>query len=120
MLIVLVGLGLILALAVPALAGGAIKGTAADPIAPQLGDIDYLFNGPGYHFWFTATADLGPYDAGDSYHNVYKYSLKDPTDWCGPVDIPDRPPYNAGGTVGQTAYYKIWNVTDGVWVCGND
>ena len=62
----------------------------------------------------------GPYDAGDSYHNIYKYKLKNTSDWCGPVLVADRLPYNAGGTAGQMAYYKIWNVTDGVWVCGND
>jgi hypothetical protein len=50
-----------------------VKVTAAGPSYPQLGEIDYLFNNAKYHFWFTATADLGRYDAGHTYHNVCKY-----------------------------------------------
>lgn len=97
---------------------GTVQGSAEDPDNPGLGVIDYLFNNSGYHFWFTPTEDIGPYTAGHSYHNVYKYDLADPSDWCGPVNIPDRLPYNAGGTAGDTAYYKIWDVTAEIWVCG--
>lgn len=97
-----------------------VRGAAGDPQVPNLGQIDYLFNKSGYHFWFTATGNVGSYVAGDSYHNVYKYSVEDPENWCGPVNIPNRAPYNAGGTAGQSAYYKIWNVTTESWVCGSD
>jgi hypothetical protein len=99
---------------------GAIHGSDYDPSYPGLGEIEYLFNKPGYHFWFTPTENIGPYTAGHSYHNVYKYDVKDASDWCGPVNIPPRPPYNAGGTDGGTAYYKIWDVTAETWVCGSD
>lgn len=96
-----------------------IHGTAIDQNAQGLGEITYVFNPSGYQFWFTATADVGTnYVAGHSYHNVYKYDVNDPTDWCGPVTIPDRPPYNAAGTDGRTAYYKIWDVTTETAVCG--
>jgi hypothetical protein len=116
-------LGLLLAVSVPAMAGsgnGAIRGSAADANAPALGEIDYLFNNSGYQFWFTAESDLGPYTAGHSYHNVYKYDVGDTSDWCGPVNIPNRLPYNAADTDGGTAYYKIWDKTTETWVCGSD
>ncbi|MFC2162298.1 hypothetical protein ACFLRF_01335 [Candidatus Altiarchaeota archaeon] len=96
---------------------GAVKGVAADPNYPQLGDITYLANKPGYHFWFTMEADLGRYEAGHSYHNVYKFDVKDTSEWCGPVTIPNRAPYNLVGPVGASVYYKIWDVTEDVMVC---
>lgn len=101
-------------------ADGTVRGTAPDASAPILGDVEYLFNPAGYHFWFTATATNDTYVAGHSYHNIYKYDVEDATDWCGPVNIPHRAPYNAGGTDGGTAYYKIWNVTTASWVCGSE
>lgn len=114
-------LGLFLAMSIPAGAGnGTIKGSDTDPGAPWLGEIDYLFNKAGYHFWFTPTSSGGYYTAGHSYHNVYKYDVGDTTDWCGPVNIPNRPPYNAADTDGGTAYFKIWDVTTETWVCGSD
>lgn len=100
--------------------GGVERGVAEDPSFPQLGEITYLFNKPGYHFWFTPTADVSVYTEGHTYHNVYKYDVEDPSEWCGPVGIPNRLPYNAGGTAGDTAYYKIWDVTAETWVCGSD
>lgn len=100
---------------------GTVQGEAADANAPGLGTIKYLFNKAGYHFWFTATADVGAYyEAGNSYHNVYKYVVDDPENWCAEVNIPPRPPYNAGGTDGGTAFYKIWNVTTETWTCGSE
>ncbi len=99
---------------------GAVQGTATDDNFGQ--EVDYLFNKAGYHFWFTATgwASSGYYELGDSYHNIYKYSVDDPWNWCDTTTIPDREPYNAGDTAGQTAYYKIWNVTTETWVCGGE
>lgn len=113
----------------PGNGNGNIAGTQVDALAPALGGITYLFNNAGYHFWFTATADVGEYyEAGDSYHNVYKYAVDDPENWCGlgtydealTSTIPNRAPYNLGGTAGTEVYYKIWNVTDGVYVCGSE
>ena len=100
--------------------GGALQGTAQDPGAPQLGDIDYLFNQPGYQLWWTMNSNLATLVAGHSYHAVYKYAVEDPTSWCGPFRIPDIAPYNAGGTAGRQAYYKTWDVTAEVWNCGSD
>lgn len=120
-LILLIAVALaVLMIAPAASAGGAIRGTAEDPSYPGLGEIDYVFNNAGYQFWFTPTEDIGSYTAGHSYHNVYKYTEKSGPEWCGPVLIPDRAPYNAGGTAGEMAYYKIWDVTDEVWVCGTE
>lgn len=108
-------------LALPASAGnGALKGTGAD--GSQV--TDYLFNKAGYHFWFTATnpgwGSSSLYVTGNDYHNVYKYEVDDPDDWCpATTTIPDREPYNLGGTAHQTAYYKIWDSTAGMPVCGN-
>lgn len=99
---------------------GTVRGVAADPNAPILGDVEYLFNKAGFHLWFTATATAGNYMDGHSYHNVYKYSVDDPANWCGTTTVQDRLPYNAGGTAGQIAYYKIWDVTTESWVCGSD
>lgn len=105
----------------PGNGNGNIAGTAMDAHSPGLGEITYLFNNAGYHFWFTATDNVGLYyEAGDSYHNVYKYAVDDPEKWCGTVTIPDRAPYNAGGTAGTAVYYKIWNVTDDMYVCGSE
>lgn len=87
------------------------QGSAYDPNVAALGEISYLFNPAGFHLWFTPNADIGPYVAGDSYHNVYKYSVDDPTEWCIVPVLPDRLPYNAGGTAGQMVYYQIWNTT---------
>lgn len=95
----------------------ALRGKAFDPNNTWLGEVTYLFNKPGYHFWFTPTANGGPYTAGHSYHNVYKYEVENPGEWCGPTTIPDRLPYNAGATAGETAYYKIWDITDNKVVC---
>ena len=126
---------LTMAMAMPAIAGpgngnapnnapdgtGTVHGTAQDPSFSQLGEIKYLFNKAGYHFWFSPTANLRPYVAGNEYHNVYKYEVDDPENWCPePTIIPNRLPYNAGGTDGQSAYYKIWNVTTETWVCGSE
>jgi hypothetical protein len=108
-IILIVGL-LSVALAAP-VSAKVTRGTAPDVNAPALGDIDYLFNPAGFHFWFTPTADLGPYVAGHSYHNVYKYSVDDPSEWCVVPVLPDREPYNLGGTAGEMVYYKIWDTT---------
>lgn len=100
-----------LAFAIPAFAGngnnGAVVGEAEDPNYPQLGVIRYVGNHAGYHFWFTVSEDLGPYEAGKSYHNVYKFEVKNPNKWMGPTTVPNRAPYNIVATPGQTAYYKI-------------
>ena len=97
-------------------AGGNFRGEDVDSEAPALGVIKYLGNPAGYHFWFTANADLGPYLAGHSYHNVYKIKEGDKSEWCGPVNIPDRPPYNEVGHTGS-AFYKIWDTTTDTLVC---
>ena len=114
--LIMIGLITVLVLAaIPAVAvaggNGAYKGEAADPDYPQLGTIKYLANKPGYHFWFTVNADLGPYVAGHSYHNVYKFEVGDPGEWADPVTIPDREPYNLVGPVGAQVYYKIFDTT---------
>lgn len=111
--------GALLLFALPVFAQN-LMGTGTDANATWLGDIKYLFNPSGYQFWFTPTESHGYYTAGHSYHNVYKYDLEDSTDWCGPVTIPNREPYNEGGTAGMTAYYKIWDVTAGVYACGTE
>ena len=98
-------------------AGGTFRGEASDPSYPQLGPIKYLGNPAGYHFWFTANDDLGRYLAGHSYHNVYKIEVGDTSEWCGPVNVPNRPPYNQVGFTGEYAYYKIWDVTTDTLVC---
>jgi hypothetical protein len=105
-----------LAFAGPVIAGGngAFRGEAADPKYPQLGTITYLSNKAGYHFWFTVSADLGVYEAGHSYHNVYKLKVDDPSEWAGPIDVggnPERPPYNQVGHEGEQVYYKIFDTT---------
>ena len=126
-------LGMVLALAMTAMAGataksapghgnenGAVKGTATDDNFDQ--EVDYLFNKAGYHFWFTATtpgwAGSLVYTEGTDYHNIYKYQVDDPSEWCGTTTVVDREPYNIGETVGQKVYYKIWNVTDQKPACG--
>lgn len=93
------------------------RGWAEDPHHPGLGMIKYLGNPAGYHFWFTPTKNIGHYIAGHSYHNIYKISVEDPSEWCGPVNIPDRPPYNQVGHTGKNAYYKIWDITAEMWIC---
>jgi hypothetical protein len=115
--------GILMAVALVAIApsvlagGGATQGSDYDPNYPGLGEIRYLGNRPGYHFWFTPTENIGPYMAGHSYHNVYKLSVGDPDEWCGPVNIPNRPPYNRVGHTGKTAYYKIFDTTTDTQVC---
>ena len=100
---------------------GAVQGSSVDGNAPALGEVTYLFNKAGYHFWFTVSADLGPDTEGHSYHNIYKYDVGNPSEWCPTTTVvPDRLPYNAGDTVGETVYYKIWDVTAETWVCGSD
>lgn len=101
-------------------AEGVVRGVSQDANATWLGDIEYLFNPAGYHFWLTPTATASYYTAGHSYHNIYKYNVEDTTSWCGPVHIPDRKPYNAAGTDGQNAYFKIWDVTTETWACGSE
>jgi hypothetical protein len=120
-LLVLLVIALVMVFMVPVATGKTFKGVAADPLAPQLGDITYLGNPAGYDFWFTPTGDLGPYTGGNSYHNVYKYKPQwdgPQPGWCGTTMIPDRAPYNlVGFDVGTMFYYKIINVTTGGLVC---
>jgi hypothetical protein len=111
-------LGLVAALAVPAFAG-TLRGT--DDTNPYYGPAKYLFNDPGFHLWFTAQQDLTDvYVAGEDYHNIYKYSVDDPENWCYVPAIPDQAPWNIGGHDGDDVYYKIWNVTTESWICGSD
>jgi hypothetical protein len=117
--IIIIGLITVLVIAaIPAVAvaggNGAYRGEAADPLYPELGTIQYLSNKAGYHFWFTVSADLGPYTAGHSYHNVYKVNVNDPSEWAGPLTVggsPQRAPYDLVGHTGETAYYKIFDTT---------
>ena len=112
---------LALLIAIPVMAGGngngAFRGEAADPDWPSLGEIEYLSNKSGYHFWFTvdgtAGAIPGIYEDGHSYHNVYKTILKDTSDWAGPITVGSggRPPYTSVGHQGEQAYYKIFDTT---------
>ncbi len=115
--ILIVGTLLLLSATTVLAANGAVKGEAMDPSYPGLGMIRYLGNKPGYDFWFTPTQNIGPYVAGHSYHNVYKLEVGDPSEWCGPVNIPNREPYNLVGHTGATAYYKIWDKTTDTLVC---
>lgn len=100
-----------------ALAGGAVRGSAEDPNYCQSGEIEYLGTPAGYHFWFTPVADYAVYEEGHSYHNVYQYSVDNPGEWCGPVNIPDRPPYNLAADPSKTAYYKIFDTTTDTQIC---
>jgi hypothetical protein len=102
-----------------ALAGGAYRGSAEDPLYPELGLIEYLSNPAGYHFWFTVSEDLAWYEAGHSYHNVYKLKVDDPDEWCGTVTVGGggRAPYNLVGHQGETAYFKIFDTTTDTQVC---
>lgn len=100
----------------------------------RLGVLDYLGNNSGFHLWFTVEegtllANNSNYEIGDSYHNIYKWADQigevDPTEWYGPINIPNREPYNLQGGFGdgqtsREAYYKIWNVTTETWVLGSD
>ena len=93
---------------------GAFRGEAEDALYPELGVIKYLSNKAGYHFWFTVSADLGVYEAGHSYHNVYKVKVDDPSEWAGPIPVggnPPRAPYNEVGHEGEMVYYKIIDTT---------
>lgn len=93
--------------------GGTNRGVASDPNAEWLGPVKYLGNPAGYHFWFTPTASLGSYEAGHSYHNVYKLQVDDESEWCYGGPAPNRPPYNRTGHTGQMVYYKIFDTTTG-------
>ena len=118
-LIISIALILMLVCVIPVVADsgkskGAFRGEAMDSKYPQLGTIKYLSNKAGYHFWFTVSADLGPYVAGHSYHNVYKLEVDDPSEWAGPIAVggnPPRPPYNQVGHEGKSVYYKIFDTT---------
>ncbi len=122
---ILIALVLVLALAATASVvwaggGGAYRGEAEDPLYPQLGMISYLATPAGYHFWFTVTANLGPYTAGHSYHNVYQVTVGDPSEWCGPIPVggnPNRAPYNLVGHAGESVYYKIFDTTTETQIC---
>ena len=112
----LVALLLTVAMSMPVAAGGngAYRGEAADPNYPQLGTISYLATPAGYHFWFTVTANLGPYVEGHSYHNVYQVTVGDPDEWAGPLPVggnPKRAPYDLVGHEGLSVYYKIFDTT---------
>jgi hypothetical protein len=110
---------LMMALAVPVMAGGngAFRGAAEDPSWPSLGEIEFLSNNSGYHFWFTVDGSKGAipgvYVDGHSYHNVYKTILNDTAGWAGPIIVGGggRPPYNMVGHQGEQAYYKIFDTT---------
>jgi len=113
-LVLVVSLGLVMATPVAADGNGAYRGEAADSLYPALGVIKYLSNPSGYHFWFTVSANLGPYQAGHSYHNVYKVKVDDPSEWAGPIAVggnPPRAPYNQVGHTGEWVYYKIFDTT---------
>ncbi len=96
-----------------------VSGEASDSNALWLGTVKYLGNPAGYHFWFTPTETRGCYIEGHTYHNVYKFDLKDTTEWCGSsATVPDRGPYNLVATPGTEVYYKIYDVTMDAYVCG--
>lgn len=99
----------------PVLAGdkgnGAVKDTCFDSKALWLGELTYLANNSGGHMWFTPTKTGGPYIAGHSYHNVYKYTVDDPSEWAVIPVVPDREPYNIFGKAGEKLYYKIFDTT---------
>lgn len=100
------------------------------------GTLDFLGNNSGFQLWFTVTAgsalaNNADYVVGGSYHNVYKWADQvgdvNGSEWCNggaAVAIPDREPYNLGGGIpvgsARDAYYKIWDVTNDMWVCGSD
>ena len=99
---------------------GAYRGEAADPNYPDLGTIKYLATPAGYHFWFTVSANLGPYEAGHSYHNVYQVTVDEPWEWCGPIPVggsPERAPYNLVGHEGESVYYKIFDTSTDTQIC---
>ena len=112
---VLIAVALVLA-APSAFAGGAVQGTAWDPNATWLGEIRYLGNRAGYHFWFTPTESGYLYEADHSYHNVYKFSVDDPDEWC-TATVPNRAPYNIVAPVGETVYFKVFDTTTDMQVC---
>lgn len=89
------------------------KGTAFDENALWLGEITYLGNPSGYHFWFTPEESHFWYTANHNYHNVYKFEVDNPEEWCGTVLVPDREPYNLVGHTDSVVYYKIIDLTTG-------
>jgi len=91
----------------------ALHGEGTDARAPQLGVITWVSNKSGYQFWFTPVANIKPYVAGHSYHNVYKLvdKIGDGSEWAGPVVVPNRPPYSDTGHAGMRVYYKIFDTT---------
>jgi len=114
-------LGASFALAVQPEEVGNIEGSGQDDRFRALGEIRYSFNPEGYDFWFTPTQDIAAYVAGHSYHNMYRYEVEEGDDsWCGPVFVPDRMPYNAGGTVEEEVYYKILDETAETYICGSE
>ena len=113
-------LAVVLTAIVSAGGNGAIRGVARDAVSPTdcKGPMTYLFNKAGFHFWFTGqprpcTGNQG-WVEGHTYHGVYKYKEPDdPCEWCGPLPVVDRMPFNAGGTAGWDFWYKYFDTTTG-------
>ena len=108
---------------VKGVSAGNVKGETEDPYyKQQLGLIKYLGTPSGYHFWFTLTASIpynSNYDVGHTYHNIYKFNVKDTSYWCPrQTTVPDRKPYNIVAEPGTKAWYKIYDLTTGTYVCG--
>ena len=97
----------------------AYRGTDYYDGVPEFGMVTWLDNPAGFHFWFTLEEDFDVYYEGHSYHNIYKLvdKVDDPSEWCGPVTIPNKSPFNQTRHVGEQTYYKIWDVTAEMWVC---
>jgi len=85
----------------------------------EIGMVDWLDNPTGFHFWFTIDKSYSHYIEGHSYHNIYKLVdvIEDPSEWCGPVTIPNKSPFDKTRHVGEQTYYKIWDMTAEMWVC---
>jgi len=132
LLILAVAIVIVGVLAAPAIAknapghenpNAAVKFTDYDS---RLGVLDYLGNNGGFHLWFTVEEDTilagnTLYTLGNSYHNIYKYQVDDPSNWEGPIDIPDLEPYNLDESQALgPMYYKVWDVTNEVWLVGSE
>jgi hypothetical protein len=120
-LLVIVVVIAVLVLGLAAMVGAkAEKGTAYDADALWLGEITWLSNNSGGHFWFTPAESEAYYTAGHRYHNIYKLSVDDPSEWCYWHTSADRIPYTYLYPADTPHYFKIWDVTTGELVSPPD
>jgi hypothetical protein len=111
-----------LAFAAPVFAGGNGAIVGEYDTGGPLGVISYVGNPAGYHLWFTCNTDVTTtltdgssftYEAGHSYHNIYKFKVKDTDKWGyhDPANPPANAPYNIVNPDGDPVYLKIIDIT---------